>query len=77
MTRQIAAQRPQERSRPPGGTGIPAGSVVAAEQSGQAGVYLRADQRADYGQVVRVLAIMRAAGVGDVGLVTEPEDVDR
>jgi biopolymer transport protein ExbD/biopolymer transport protein TolR len=48
-----------------------------AEQSGQAGVYLRADQRADYGQVVRVLAIMRAAGVGDVGLVTEPEDVDR
>ena len=48
-----------------------------AEQSGQGGVYLRADQRADYGQVVRVLAIMRAAGVGDVGLVTEPEDVDR
>lgn len=46
-----------------------------AEQSGQGGVYLRADQRADYGQVVRVLAIMRAAGVGDVGLVTEPEDV--
>jgi biopolymer transport protein TolR len=48
-----------------------------AEQSGQGGVYLRADQRADYGQVVRVLAVMRAAGVGDVGLVTEPEDVDR
>ncbi len=48
-----------------------------AEESGQGGVYLRADQRADYGQVVRVLAIMRAAGVGDVGLVTEPEDVDR
>ena len=48
-----------------------------AEQSGQGGVYLRADQRADYGQVVRVLAIMRAAGVGDVGLVTEPEDVEK
>ncbi len=48
-----------------------------AARSGQGGVCLRADQRADYGQVVRVLAIMRAAGVGDVGLVTEPEDVAR
>ena len=48
-----------------------------AEKAGQGGVYLRADQRADYGQVVRVLAIMRAAGVGDVGLVTEPEDVEK
>jgi biopolymer transport protein TolR len=38
------------------------------------GVYLRADSRANYGQVVRVLAIMRAAGVGDVGLVTEAEE---
>jgi len=28
-----------------------------------------------YGTVVRVLAVMRAAGVGDVGLVAEPEDV--
>jgi len=38
------------------------------------GVYLRADSRASYGQVVRVLAIMRASGVGDVGLVTESEE---
>lgn len=38
------------------------------------GVYLRADSRATYGQVVRVLAIMRAAGVGDVGLVAESEE---
>jgi len=28
-----------------------------------------------YGNVVRVLAVMRAAGVGDVGLVAEPEEV--
>lgn len=48
-----------------------------AERSGGEGVYLRADQRADYGQVVRVLAIMRAAGVGNIGLVAEPEDVVR
>ena len=30
-----------------------------------------------YGSVVQVLAIMRAAGVGDVGLVAEPETVHR
>jgi biopolymer transport protein TolR len=39
------------------------------------GVYLRADQGVPYGSVVRVLAVMRTAGVGDVGLVAEPEDV--
>jgi biopolymer transport protein ExbD len=31
----------------------------------------------NYGTVVRVLAIMRTAGVGDVGLVTEPEEIPR
>ena len=49
-------------------------SVLAARR-GRDGVYLRADQGVPYGTVVRVLAIMRAAGVGDVGLVAEPEDV--
>jgi len=39
------------------------------------GVYLRADQNVNYGLVVRVLAVMRAAGAGDVGLVTEPEEI--
>ena len=39
------------------------------------GVYLRADQGVPYGSVVRVLAVMRSAGVGDVGLVAEPEEV--
>ena len=48
-----------------------------AEQSGRAGVYLRADQGVPYGRVVEVLAIMRAAGVGNIGLVAEPEDVAR
>lgn len=41
------------------------------------GVYLRADGRAAYGDVVRVLAVIRTAGVADVGLVTEPETVTR
>ena len=37
------------------------------------GVYLRGDQRANYGDVVRVLAIIREAGIADVGLVAEEE----
>ena len=47
---------------------------LAAQQSRQ-GVYLRADNNVGYGLVVQVLAVMRAAGVGDVGLVTEPEEI--
>jgi biopolymer transport protein ExbD/biopolymer transport protein TolR len=39
------------------------------------GVYLRADGRVPYATVVQVLAVMRAAGVADVGLVAEPETV--
>ena len=46
-----------------------------AAQRGKQGIYLRADQGVPYGQVVRVLAVMRKAGVGDVGMVTEPEDL--
>src|SRR4051812_23360546 len=46
-----------------------------AEQKGKRGVYLRADEGVPYGQVVRVLAVMRNAGVGDIGLVAEPEQV--
>ena len=38
-------------------------------------IYLRADQGVPYGTVVRVLAVMRASGVGDVGLVAEPEEI--
>ena len=45
-----------------------------AERRAEGGVYLRADAAVPYGDVVRVLATMRAAGVGDVGLVAEPED---
>ena len=46
-----------------------------AERRGKDGVYLRADQGVPYGTVVRVLAVMRAAGVGGVGLVAEPEAI--
>jgi biopolymer transport protein TolR len=37
------------------------------------GVYLRADSRVPYGDVVRVLAVIRTSGVTDVGLVAEEE----
>ena len=45
-----------------------------AQRRGTGGVYLRADDGVPYGTVVRVLAIMRAAGVGDIGLVAEPPE---
>jgi len=48
--------------------------TLAAQQSRE-GIYLRADANVGYGLVVQVLAVMRAAGVGDVGLVTEPEEI--
>jgi len=43
-----------------------------ASKRTSSGVYLRADDAASYGQVVRVLGVMRQAGVGDIGLVAEP-----
>ena len=46
-----------------------------AQRRAREGVYLRADQNANYGLVARVLAVMRTAGVSDVGLVTEPEEI--
>ena len=47
-------------------------AVVATRRP--SGVYLRADRRVPYGDVTRVLAAIRAAGVRDVGLVAEDED---
>src|SRR5437762_1890562 len=48
--------------------------AIAANRA-KSGVYLRADRGVDYGLVVQLLAIMNAAGVGQIGLVTEPEDI--
>jgi biopolymer transport protein TolR len=42
-----------------------------------AAIYLRADRAVPYGDVVRVLAVIRAAGVRDVNLVAEPETTSR
>ncbi|HEV8356941.1 MAG TPA: biopolymer transporter ExbD [Gemmatimonadales bacterium] len=48
-------------------------AVVASR--GTSNVYLRSDRRATYGDVVRVLAAMRAAGVSNIGLTTEEEEI--
>ncbi len=50
-------------------------SSLVAQSGREGGIYLRADEGVPYGTVVRVLATMRAAGVGDVGLVAEPEAI--
>jgi biopolymer transport protein ExbD/biopolymer transport protein TolR len=52
------------------------GARVAALGAGRTagGVYLRGDRGVPYGTVVRVLAAMRASGVGDVGLVAESDE---
>ena len=42
-----------------------------------AGIYLRADGRVPYADVVQVLAVIRTTGVGDVGLIAEPETLDQ
>jgi len=47
-------------------------ALVATRQPGA--VYVRADDGAAYGQVVRVLAVIRASGVQTIGLVAEEEE---
>jgi biopolymer transport protein TolR len=49
-----------------------ASSKALAAERGQQGIYLRADEGVPYGSVVQVLAVMRASGISDVGLVAEP-----
>ena len=39
------------------------------------GVYLRADSGVSYGVTVQLMAIMNAAGVSQIGLVTQPEEI--
>ncbi|HZI99598.1 MAG TPA: biopolymer transporter ExbD [Gemmatimonadaceae bacterium] len=50
--------------------------ALAADR-GRDGVYLRADKGVPYGEVVKVLAVMRASGTPDVGLVAEDDDSKR
>lgn len=47
-------------------------SIVATRKPDA--VYLRADDKAEYGDVVRVVAVIRNAGVRNLGLVAEDEN---
>jgi biopolymer transport protein TolR len=40
-----------------------------------AAVYVRADQKLDYGEVVRVMTVLQKAGAKSVGLITDPPDL--
>ena len=44
---------------------------------GTSNVYLRGDTRTNYGNVVRVMAAMQAAGVIKINLTTEEEEIPR
>jgi len=48
-------------------------TAVAGEGTGRQ-VYLRADRRVPYGDVMAVLAAVKAAGVRRLGMVTEPPE---
>ncbi len=50
-------------------------ALVEARQPN--GVYVRGDRRSSYGDIVRVLAVVRAAGVSNMGLVAEQEVIER
>jgi biopolymer transport protein ExbD len=38
------------------------------------GVFVRGDERVPFGEVLRVLGVVRQAGIDNVGLVAEPEE---
>jgi biopolymer transport protein ExbD len=46
-------------------------------KAGTEGVYVRADRNARFEIFVQVMSILRGAGITNVGIVTEPEDVSR
>ena len=46
-------------------------------RTAEQGVYIRGDRQAPYGMVATVLDIVKNAGVTNVALVTEPEDIPR
>lgn len=50
-------------------------AAIAKNRSGNMPVLLRADQNINYGLVVKVMASIKAAGVTDLGMVTDPEPV--
>ena len=50
-------------------------ALVARKQTSD--VYLRGDRRASYGNIVRVMAAMQAAGIKNINMTTEDEEIRR
>ena len=50
-------------------------AIVA--RRGTSDVYLRGDRRASYGSIVRVMAAMQAAGIKNISMTTEDEEIAR
>jgi biopolymer transport protein TolR len=53
------------------------GRALEAKNAAGRPVFLRADQKVPYGVVAQVIGRARAAGVTDLGLVTEPDAEER
>ena len=50
-------------------------AIVARKRTSD--VYLRGDRRASYGNIVRVMAAMQAAGIKNISMTTEDEEIRR
>ncbi len=48
---------------------------VVLKQQPQTPILVRADQRVDYGQVMRAMVIAQTAGAAEVGLITAPPEM--
>ncbi len=47
-------------------------AAIYQNQQGKQGVFLRADASLPYGFVIKVMGIIREAGIDQIGMVTEP-----
>ena len=50
-----------------------AGKIIRARPD--VPVYLRADEKLGYGQVVEIMTVLQAAGAESVGLITDPPEI--
>lgn len=48
-------------------------TMARAQMNPQTPIYLQGDKKAEYGKVVKLFAILKANGVDNVSLMTEPE----
>jgi biopolymer transport protein TolR len=58
-----------------GSLGAKLTALAGAPKKAGKGVFLRADESVPYGVVVQVMALIRQAGINQIGMVTEPVGV--